>query len=129
MPRPRKRRVVCALPRQNLFGPLNVREGARIQAMTVDEYETIRLIDGEGLSQEECAARMDVARTTVQRIYAEARQKLAASLVDGVVLKIEGGDYRLCEGLDGAIDLEACRICCEKRQREAGCPAKIDASD
>jgi len=66
--------------------------------MTVDEYEAIRLIDLEGLTQEECAKQMNVARTTVQGIYAEARKKLARSLVDGKILLIEGGEYRLCEG-------------------------------
>ena len=64
--------------------------------MTVEEYEVIRLIDMEGLMQEECAKRMNVARTTVQRIYAEAR-KIAESLVLGKILKIEGGNYELCE--------------------------------
>ena len=38
------------------------------------------------------------ARTTVQGIYAEARKKIAESLVNGKVLLIEGGEYRLCEG-------------------------------
>jgi len=69
-----------------------------IVRMTVDEYETIRLIDLEGFTQEECAKQMDVARTTVQGIYAEARKKIAESLVNGKVLLIEGGEYRLCEG-------------------------------
>ena len=41
---------------------------------------------------------VDVARTTVQGIYAEARKKIAESLVNGKVLLIEGGEYRLCEG-------------------------------
>ena len=59
----------------------------------------IRLIDLEGFTQEECASQMNVARTTVQGIYIEARKKLAESLVNGKVLLIEGGEYRLCEGL------------------------------
>jgi uncharacterized protein len=98
MPRPRKWRRVCCLPESNLFGPLN---GANLDSemitMTVEEYETIRLIDLEGMMQEECAERMNVARTTVQRIYNDARKKLAESLVNGNILRIEGGDYKLCD--------------------------------
>ena len=65
---------------------------------SVEEYEVIRLIDLEGLEQEQCAERMDVARSTVQRMYTEAKQKVADSLVNGKILRIEGGDYILCEG-------------------------------
>ncbi len=65
--------------------------------MSVDEYETIRLIDWEGFTQEECAEQMDVARTTVQGIYFDARKKLSDALVNGKNLLIQGGRYRLCE--------------------------------
>lgn len=56
LPRPRKWRKVCCLPNTNRFGPLNgcVSPDDVIQ-MTVDEYETIRLIDLEGMNQEDCA--------------------------------------------------------------------------
>lgn len=66
--------------------------------MTVDEYEAIRLIDLDGFTQEECAAQMNISRTTVQGMYDSARKKLAESLVRGKVLSIEGGEYRLCDG-------------------------------
>ncbi len=84
------------MPEKNRFGPLekNTDETNHIR-MTVDEYETIRLIDLEGFTQEECAKQMNVARTTVQGIYIEARKKLAELLVNGRVLLIEGGEYRL----------------------------------
>lgn len=100
MARPMKWRKVCCLPESNKFGPLDSELDNQDHVnMTVDEYETIRLIDLEGFNQEECANQMNIARTTVQGIYIEARKKIAESLVNGKVLLIEGGEYRLCDGL------------------------------
>lgn len=97
MPRPKKWRKVCCLPDSSRFGPLcESVDPDHFVTMTVDEYETIRLIDLEGFSQEECAVQMDVARTTVQRIYSDARKKLAEAIVYSKMLRIEGGDYDLC---------------------------------
>lgn len=97
MARPRKRRRVCCMPQSNLFGSLNAAiDMEHIVTMTVDEYETIRLIDLEGFTQEECAKQMNIARTTVQGMYNTARKKLAESLVNGKALRIEGGEYKLC---------------------------------
>ncbi len=98
MSRPTKCRRVCHFPQTLGFLPSQGADGKVPVIMTVDEYETIRLIDKEGLSQERCAAFMQVARTTVQRVYESARKKLAAVLVDGLPLRIEGGDFRLCDG-------------------------------
>ena len=100
MARPIKWRKVCCLPEIKIFGPLDSPADAKNHVnMTVDEYEAIRLIDLEGFTQEECAKQMNVARTTVQGIYITARKKLAESLVNGKMLSIEGGEYRLCDGL------------------------------
>lgn len=76
--------------------------------MTVDQYEAIRLIDLEGFTQEACAEKMEIARTTVQSIYAEARKKLADALVNGKMLRIEGGEYKLCESSDQPCGHEGC---------------------
>lgn len=65
--------------------------------MSVDEYEVIRLIDLVSLTQEECAIRMEIARTTVTGIYDNARRKLADALINGKQLMVRGGNYRLCE--------------------------------
>ncbi|KNZ40696.1 DUF134 domain-containing protein [Acetobacterium bakii] len=117
MPRPVKRKKVCCLPETNLFGPLNAKNmDADIIMMSVEEYETIRLIDLEGMLQEECAESMKVARTTVQRIYNDARKKLANALVNGIILKIEGGNYKLCE--EGQ-QVYGCGRCRKKRIKEA----------
>jgi len=117
MPRPRKWRNVCSLPENSLFGPLKASGPAGgMIVMTVDEYETIRLIDLEAMTQEECAKRMNVARTTVQRIYNDARMKVAESLVGGNILKIEGGDIKLC---DGSVQLQGCGRCRRHRSGQA----------
>ena len=65
--------------------------------LTIEEFETIRLIDYSGMTQQECATQMHVARTTVQRLYTEARSKIAHFLVDGSSLSICGGNYELCK--------------------------------
>lgn len=109
MPRPRKCRKVCQMPATQEFHPVG--EGSRESAviLTVDEYEAIRLIDRQGFSQEECSAYMQVARTTVQLIYNSARKKLANVLVDGLPLRIEGGDYQLCSGEEDTCGCGGCR--------------------
>lgn len=110
MPRPVKWRKVCCLPETNLFGPLNAKNLEKgIITMSVEEYETIRLIDFEGMLQEECAQNMTVARTTVQGIYNNARKKIADALVNGNFLKIEGGNYKLCEEGQQTVGCGRCR--------------------
>lgn len=107
MPRPRKCRKVCRMPETREFYPVG--EGGDAVILTVDEYEAVRLIDREGFSQEECSAYMQVARTTAQLIYNSARKKLADALVEGLPLRIEGGDYRLCDGSEDFCGCGGCR--------------------
>lgn len=118
MARPIKRRHVCLMPEVNKFGPMNRGfEKEDIVIMTVEEYETIRLIDLERLTQEESAVSMGVARSTIQRIYDEARKKLADALINGKTLKIRGGDYKLCEEIDD--EKQCVRLgCCRRRELE-----------
>lgn len=108
MPRPTKCRRICRYPETLAFHPQNG-QGQDAVVLTLDEFETIRLLDREGLSQEEASLQMDVARTTVQRIYENARRKLADMLVLGLSLRIEGGDYRLCGG-DSLCPTQDCKI-------------------
>lgn len=110
MPRPKKWRKVCCMPRNTEFAPVGVgvQPGDTV-IMTVDEYETIRLIDYEGFTQEACAGYMAIARTTVQQIYNDARKKLSATLVEGRLLQISGGEYRLCDGNEARCSCGGCR--------------------
>lgn len=97
MPRPPRCRRVCSLPKSGGFAPQNCSAATASVVMSIDEYEVIRLIDLLGLTQEQCAAQMNVSRTTVTGIYDAARRKLADTLVHGKRLLIEGGHIQLCE--------------------------------
>lgn len=97
MPRPKKCRRVCGLPPCREFGPHDAGCAGEAVTLGLDEYEAVRLIDLEGLQQEQAAIQMGVARTTVQAMYNAARRKLADCIVNGKMLRIEGGDVQVCE--------------------------------
>lgn len=95
MARPVKERRICQIPQTAEFVPCHQKQWETVK-LKVDEYEVIRLIDLLNMTQEECAAQMNVARTTVQAIYDSARKKLADVLVSGKRLVISGGSYAVC---------------------------------
>lgn len=132
MARPKKWRRVCEIPSPDTFGPIG-QDGTDEQKrpsetvfMSIEGYEVIRWMDHEGLNQEETAARMDVARSTVQRIYDEARKIIADGLVNGKILKIQGGDYKLCSEYLEKCGPEVCvrKECCKKAPHEKRCCEK-----
>lgn len=107
MPRPPRCRRVCSLPAASVFGPVDGGQSTDAIIMGIDEYEVIRLIDWVGLTQEQCAAQINVARTTVTGIYDSARHKLADALIHGKRLVIEGGHIQVCERSG-----TCCHACC-----------------
>ena len=94
MPRKQRCRRIGSYPDYFEFSPEELAVGAPV-VMTLDEFETIRLLDREGLTQEQCAERMGVSRPTVTAIYESARKKVAEALVDGKRLLLRGGSYQL----------------------------------
>ena len=97
MARPTRCRRICTEPRYSSFHP-GGQEKKDPVLLTVDEYESLRLIDYEKRTHEQCARQMGISRTTVTEIYERARTKVADCLVNGKPLKITGGNYRLCDG-------------------------------
>ena len=81
MARPVKKKKICSLPAFTEFIPKNSNKDMPVVLMPVEEYETIRLMDYNGLTQQECAEQMNVARTTVQALYVAARKRIAVCLV------------------------------------------------
>ena len=94
MARPKKSRTVCFEPDITEF--IKIKNNREFVEITVDEYETLRLIDYMGLTQMECALQMQVARSTIASIYESARYKISDSLVNGKAIKVRGGDYNIC---------------------------------
>jgi predicted DNA-binding protein (UPF0251 family) len=88
------RRVWCE-PGVTFFKPAGV-PMTKIEevTLTMEEFESIRLMDHEGLRQVEAAEKMNVSQPTFQRVYESARKKIADSLVNGKAIRIDGGHYR-----------------------------------
>lgn len=109
MPRPQKSRRICCYPDYWSFAPDQDTANDTV-TMSLDEFETIRLIDYQAKTQEQCAAEMNVARTTVTAIYDSARKKLAAALVEGRRIIISGGNYTLDNTSSEGITQKGSRI-------------------
>ena len=93
MSRPVRCRKIRALPEFYSFSP---EDGATGEVcLSLDELETVRLLDCAELTQEEAAREMDVSRTTVTALYEAARKKIADCLLNGRRLVISGGAWKI----------------------------------
>jgi len=99
MVRPVKPKLVREEPKSGYYKPQGI-PMRLLEEVTihVEELEALRLIDVEGLYQEDAAKDMGVSRQTIQRMVTEARCKVAQALVEGKALRIQGGTYILREG-------------------------------
>ena len=89
MARPTKYRTVEFFPEGNYFVPLGKKECELEEVeLKVEELEAIRLKDIEGLTQEECAKKMEISRQTFQNIIESGRKKIAIALTQGKAIKI-----------------------------------------
>lgn len=96
MSRPPKCRRVEYLPDVTYFKPAGIplRDLEEV-CMSVEEAESLRLKDLEGLEQEAGAEKMNISRPTFQRILASARQKLTDALLNGKAIRIDGGTFEM----------------------------------
>ncbi|MDI6874353.1 DUF134 domain-containing protein [Candidatus Solincola sp.] len=99
MPRPIKPKLVKETPRVDLYKPRGI-PAHRLEetVLRIEELEALRLVDLEGLYQEDAARSMGISRQTLQRMVTEARSKLIEAIYSGKALRIEGGTYILQEG-------------------------------
>jgi predicted DNA-binding protein (UPF0251 family) len=96
MGRPPRCRRVGFLPQITYFKPAG-KPLSKLEevSLSVEEIEAIRLKDLEGLEQEECAEKMNISRTTFQRLLGSARQNIAQALLNGSAIKIGGGNFEM----------------------------------
>ncbi len=99
MPRKKRWRRVFREPTVSVFKPAGVpaKELEEI-LLAVDEFEALRLADYEGMNQRDASEIMGVSQPTFHRILSSARHKVAKGLVEGQVIRIEGGRYILADG-------------------------------
>lgn len=96
MARTPKNRHVDTPPLMKGFKPFGIcaRKLESIE-LSFEEYESIKLINYELLSQEESAKKMLVSRPTLTRIYNKALKKIAKAFVEGKAIDFEGGKFEL----------------------------------
>lgn len=96
MPRPRKRRRLSRQPQPAVYKPAGVAlNGLRQVRLLHEELEALRLADLEGLTQVEAAEKMQISRSTFQRILDRARRQVSLALVEGHALVVEGGTFQV----------------------------------
>jgi predicted DNA-binding protein (UPF0251 family) len=94
MPRPKKKRKVNHPPKMLGFKPFGIRLCSTEHAiMQYEEYETVKLVIYDNLSQDAAAERMEVSRPTLTRIYNSALKKIGQAFVEGKSIIIKGGDF------------------------------------
>jgi len=101
MVRPRKLKFVNFEPGVTYFKPraVPITELEEVD-LTLDELETLRLVNIENLSQADAATNMHIHQSTFQRTLTRAREKVTDALVNGKAIKIHGGEYKM-PGRDG----------------------------
>ena len=89
--RPRVRRIIEGRRESRCYMPCcclgEENEGISLKP---EEVELIRLIDLEGLEQEEAAEKLGVSRKTAWRDLHDARRKIADALVNGKGIEMAG---------------------------------------
>ncbi|MFH1190056.1 MAG: DUF134 domain-containing protein [Candidatus Omnitrophota bacterium] len=93
--RPIKARIVTREPGTKQFSPRGRIGRPGYKALKFEEIESIRLIDYMGLDQREAAKLMGVSQQTFSRVLRKCRKTLTEALINGEIIKVQGGDYRI----------------------------------
>ncbi|HRW83523.1 MAG: DUF134 domain-containing protein [Methanothrix sp.] len=95
--RRRGQRWITEIPEKRRFEPEGTKRGEDVK-ISLEELEAIRLVDLLELQQQEAALYMGISRKAFWNDLRSGRKKVAAALVYGLGMTIEGGSYILREG-------------------------------
>ena len=101
--RPKKYRLVKTEPRSTQFSPRGKPGRPDETVLSMDEFEAIRLADFLENEQKQAAQSMHISQQTFSRVLNRAHKKVAESLLQGKIIKIEGGVYVLTKKQGGQI--------------------------
>jgi predicted DNA-binding protein (UPF0251 family) len=94
MPRNKKMRFCRGIDGYNLYKPSGIPlSQMEIVELGLDELESMRLCDLDGLDQEKAAEAMGVSRATVQRLLESGRRKTLDALVHGKALSFADEEH------------------------------------
>ncbi len=98
MARPKLYRKMLVPPEMQGFMPYGM-HGCETESVKLlfEEYESIKLLDYELLTQEQASERMNVSRPTLTRIYEKARRTIAKAFIEGKAIVIEGGNVEFVD--------------------------------
>ena len=91
--RPKKYRIVEDRPKISQFSPRGKPGRPDEVELTIEELEAIRLADWQGKDQEKAARSMRISQETFSRILNKARKKVSDALVNGKIIRIQGGNF------------------------------------
>lgn len=107
MPRKKRQRRLLAPPSVKGFSVFGPRNKAQQVVLFFEEYEVIKLLDYNNMTQEEASVCMEVSRPTLTRIYEAARNKVAQAMVEGKDLLIRGGNFQFDDNWYGCNSCKA----------------------
>lgn len=101
MPRPKCCRKISCIPDINYYKPKGIPASLLEEnILTLDELESIKLADLQGLYHEQASKQMKISRQTFGRIINSAHQKIADVFINGKALRIEGGKVETREEIN-----------------------------
>ena len=107
MPRPKIPRQICGHPADSCFKPNAIPMSQLEQLhLAADEFEALRLVDLQGMQQQQAAVVMGVSRQTLANILKLARFKVVSCLSEGKALIMHREEYK--ESNQGESDHDHC---------------------